>query len=99
MQCNVTPVKFLGTNFHFFKGDFHDFADITAESFVSRSFEWNTTLCIGKVGAISNFTAVGKGRGHQHRGRQGPGPSSAVVGTVGEHQHPTLFYGADVFCS
>ena len=44
--CNVTPVTFLGTEFHENLGNFHCLADITAESGVLRSFEWYTTLCI-----------------------------------------------------
>ena len=46
MHCKVTPVTFLGTEFHENIGKISELADITAESGVLRSFEWYTALCM-----------------------------------------------------
>ena len=40
----ITPVMFLGTEFYENLRNFHELADITAESGVSRSFQWYTIL-------------------------------------------------------
>ena len=46
IHCKVILVTFLGTEFHENFENFHDLAGVTAESGVSRTFEWYTTLCI-----------------------------------------------------
>ncbi len=70
MQCNVTPVTFLGIEFHENVGKFSELAHITAESGVLRSFEWYTVLCMGGECDRSYFTVQLFGEKRLEDGKQ-----------------------------